>query len=60
MLMFMQIRETANLPTQEYFVKLLGRYHGFIKEDEDENGTPFAEPNSNSVRPAETEPNMIR
>ena len=45
---------------QEYFVKLLGRYHSFIKEDKDEGSMLGLEPNGNGVRPAETGHNIIR
>ena len=45
---------------QEYFVKLLGRYHSFIKEDKDEGSVLGLEADGHGVRPAETEHNMIR
>jgi len=50
----------AEVHMQEYFVKLLGRYHNFIEPDEVDRSPPDTEPHSNGVRSAENEGNMIR
>lgn len=49
----------AEVHMQEYFVKLLGRYHNFIELDVN-GSTPHTEPHSNGARSAENEGNMIR
>jgi len=51
---------TAEVHMQEYFVKLLGRYHNFIEPDDVDGSPPDTEPHCNGVRSAENEGNMIR